>query len=379
MKFVDEIEIRIRAGHGGPGCVSFLREKFRPQGGPDGGDGGRGGDVYLVADPSMLSLGHLRRSRLYAAPNGEGGSGNQRSGAGGAPIEIRVPVGTQAIDAESGQMLADLDRSEMRLLAARGGKGGLGNQHFASSVNQAPTHAQPGMPGEERRILLNLKLLADVGLVGLPNAGKSTLLAAVSRTHPKIADYAFTTLTPNIGIVETSGERRLLLADIPGIIEGASRGHGLGLSFLRHIERVRVILYVVDIGSLDHAAEVALLRHELRQYSPALLDRPAIVVLNKADLAAYDQAMIAEISAPLRDAAVWPERDAAPPVLAVSALEKHGLEALLETLFALLPEATLAEQALPGAAPPPAIEAPAASSGIAVSSDLELLKSGEED
>ncbi|MBX7059710.1 MAG: GTPase ObgE [Leptospirales bacterium] len=348
MKFVDEIEVRIRAGHGGPGCVSFLREKYRPHGGPDGGDGGRGGDFYLRADPSLQSLGHLRQARLYRAADGEAGSGLQCSGPAGQDAELRLPVGSAVYDAESGELLADLDRSEMRVLAARGGKGGLGNQHFASSVNQAPAYAQSGLPGEERRLLLKLKLLADVGLVGLPNAGKSTLLAAVSRSHPKIADYAFTTLIPNIGVVEGANFRRLLLADIPGIIEGASRGHGLGLSFLRHIERVRVIVYLIDIASLDHAAEIELLKNELRQYSAELLHRPALVVLNKCDLASYDPAFLAEIKTRVCRAELWSDAVQAVQAIAISALERRGVEALIEALFELLPESTLAEQALPG-------------------------------
>lgn len=354
MKFVDEIEIRIRAGHGGAGAVSFLREKYRAQGGPDGGDGGRGGDFIIRSSPSLQNLNHVLQTRNYRAENGEPGRGNNQSGAGGSDAELRVPVGTEILDAETGELIADLYRSDQTFVIAKGGKGGLGNQHFATSSNQAPTYAQPGLPGDERRVILRLKLLADAGLVGLPNAGKSTLLAAVTRKLPKIADYAFTTLTPNIGVAENESFRRLLLADIPGIIEGAHMGHGLGLAFLRHIERVRLIIYVIDVASLDPAGEISLLKNELRSYSEELIERPALIALNKLDLANYEDEFVREVGERLRAPELWPEKGGvAPEVLPISAAEKRGTRELVEKLFTFFDGPTLGEESLPGAHPVP--------------------------
>ncbi len=347
MKFVDEIEVRIRGGHGGAGSVHFLREKYRAFGGPDGGDGGDGGDVYLEAHSSIMTLGHLMKHTLYSATAGEPGRGKNCHGARGEDLTIHVPVGTEVVDTLEGVILGDLHHPGERLLVAKGGRGGMGNQHFATSVNQAPEYAQPGLPGEEKRLLLNLKLLADAGLIGLPNAGKSTLLAAVSHSHPKIADYAFTTLTPNIGVVENENFRRFILADIPGIIEGAHRGAGLGLSFLRHIERVRVMVYVLDVGSLDAVADLRMLQEELAPYSPELLKRPALIVLNKLDQAKYDEEFAAGIAEELQDPSLWEGTPGGiPEVLSISALEKQGLETLVTRLFSFFAEETLAEQML---------------------------------
>ncbi|MCR9140657.1 MAG: GTPase ObgE [bacterium] len=361
MRFVDEITIHVRAGHGGAGCVSFIREKFREFGGPDGGDGGKGGTVRFRSHSSLQTLGALLKSQLYAAKNGEPGRGNQQTGAHGADLIIHVPVGTEIFDQITGEKLADLDRYDSEYVAAVGGIGGLGNQHFATSINQTPTHAQPGMPGQEFELHLRLKLLADVGLVGLPNAGKSTLLAAVTQHQPKIADYAFTTLTPNLGIVENeSGVRRLILADIPGIIEGASKGHGLGLAFLRHIERVRLIVYVIDGANLEPLTEIRLLKSELQSYSPELLSRPALIVINKVDQMDYDLEFAQDSVEQLRSPALWPETPGhIPSIVYMSAKEKRGTAEFITELFAAFPEQTLAEAVL--VEDPSGLKAPAAS------------------
>ena len=434
MKFIDEIEIVVQAGQGGAGAVHFHREKYVPNGGPDGGDGGRGGDVILKANPGLQTLGRLKKRRLYAARRGGAGASAKCSGKNAEDLVIHVPVGTQVIvipesenpppeiserftgdgphefssedpdeneleneydkasadegdfsagdeegemiveyvadgdpdDYEFGEdpeesddsiiiedlsqgerILGDLVRPDQTLVVARGGIGGLGNQHFATSSNQSPTHAQPGRPGERFTIRLNLKLLADVGLIGLPNAGKSTLLSRLSRSSPRIADYPFTTLTPNLGVIENEEYRRLLIADIPGIIEGASMGAGLGLSFLRHIERVGKIVYVFDIGSVDAPGELAILKEELRSYSPELLERPAIIVLNKMDLVDFEDEFAREIAASLQVPELWQERDGqAPAVVRLSALENQGLENLIGLMFQELPRETFAEKFL---------------------------------
>ena len=344
MKFVDEVSIQVRGGHGGPGCTSFLREKYREFGGPDGGDGGRGGDVMISAHPAVLTLGHLLQTHVYAAANGAPGKGLRKSGHGGKDRELRVPVGTQIIQAEDQSVVADLDRPGKRVRVAAGGAGGLGNQHFATSVNQAPSYSQPGLPGEHREIILRLKLLADVGLVGLPNAGKSTLLSRVSRSNPRIADYAFTTLTPNLGVVtDESGERRLLMADIPGIIEGASRGSGLGLALLRHIERVNLIVYVLDANNLRAPEELQLLQSELVSYSPELLKRPALVLINKVDLVDYDPQLETEIAAGVKEPELWKEAPRIPNVLFLSAREDRGTVEFITALFECLPRQTFGE------------------------------------
>lgn len=345
MSFVDEIEVAVRGGHGGPGSAHFRREKYRPKAGVDGGDGGRGGDVIIEAKTALQSLGHFKNKSVFAAQDGEPGDANNCSGAAGNHLTIYVPPGTEIIDADTDEVLSDLLTVDARLTVARGGKGGLGNTHFVNSVNQAPTYAQPGLPGDERRITLRLKLMADAGLVGLPNAGKSTLIAAVSDSKSRIADYPFTTLVPHLGVVENTDFRRLLIADIPGIIEGAHKGAGLGLSFLRHIERVRAIVYVIDIQSMDPVEDLRLLQSELASYSAELLNRPYIVLLNKMDTIGYDesfaQATATEIIQRLKS-----NKPDAEHILAVSARENRNLDKLISILFEYFPGPTFAESLL---------------------------------
>jgi len=349
MKFVDEIDLEVRAGHGGPGSVHFLHEKYREYGGPDGGDGGRGGDVCIAANPGIQTLGHLLSHNDYRAPDGEAGKSKKRSGKDADDLVVEVPLGTQIVDVETGETIGDLIRPGMRVVVARGGKGGLGNHHFATSVNQAPSYAQPGLPGEKKTLRLNLKLIADVGLIGLPNAGKSTLLDAVSSSHPRIADYAFTTLVPNLGVIENHEHRRFILADIPGIIEGASRGTGLGLSFLRHIERVGIVLYILDITSIDPRADLVMLRNELRSYSSELLNRPSFIVLNKMDEIEFDETFAETLVEELCDPELW--HPGVPRTFFISAREKRGLDPLLDAIFELFRDQnTLAERMLPGEA-----------------------------
>src|SRR6187455_1841281 len=290
MQFVDEVDIHIQAGHGGSGSLSFRREKFVPRGGPDGGNGGVGGSVYAVADPHRNTLVHFKFNPDYKAQRGGNGAGVLRSGRHGKDLDIPVPVGTliYAKDPETGELnqVADLTTVGQRVLLAKGGRGGLGNAHFATSTNRAPRKVQPGEPGEESDFHLTLKLLADVGLVGFPNAGKSTFISVVSAAKPKIADYPFTTLTPNLGVVALSGDRSFVVADVPGLIEGAHEGHGLGDQFLRHIERTKVLIHLVDVSGAsgrDPVEDFDIIRRELGLYSPALLDKPELVTANKID------------------------------------------------------------------------------------------------
>jgi len=250
-KFTDTIEIKIKAGHGGAGSVSFRREKYVPKGGPDGGDGGKGGNVHILANRSYTNLSHLFKDRIYAGENGHTGEGRNKNGADGVDLILKVPVGTEVCDADTGEKICDLVEEDIPVLLATGGFGGKGNVFYKTSTNQSPKYAQHGIPGEEKRISLNLKLIADVGLVGLPNAGKSTLLSKLTNARPKIADYPFTTLIPNLGVVNCEDGGHYKIADIPGIIEGAHLGHGLGLSFLQHIERVKVIIYMIEVTSED--------------------------------------------------------------------------------------------------------------------------------
>ena len=288
MKFVDEAEIRVSAGAGGNGCVSFRREKFIPLGGPDGGDGGKGGSVWLVADEGINTLIDFRHQRSFHARRGENGAGRQMTGAHGADETIRVPVGTVVINVDTDEVIGDLTEHGQRLLVATGGHGGKGNIHFKSSTNRSPRRAIPGEPGEERTIRLELKLLADVGLLGFPNAGKSTFIRAVSAAKPRVADYPFTTLHPNLGVVRVERDRSFVVADIPGLIEGASEGAGLGIQFLKHVMRTRLLLHLVDLApadeAIDPAAQVKAIEKELKQFEPALLERPRWLVFNKADL-----------------------------------------------------------------------------------------------
>jgi len=282
MKFLDEAKVYIRSGDGGNGCVSFRREKFIEFGGPNGGDGGNGGDVVARAVEGLNTLIDYRYQQHYAAKNGRAGMGKDRHGANGADIVLKVPVGTQIYEEDGETLIADLAEVGQRAVLARGGNGGFGNAHFKSSTNRAPRHANPGQPGEELTIRLRLKLIADAGIVGLPNAGKSTFLAAVSAARPKIADYPFTTLHPQLGVVEIDG-REFVLADIPGLIEGAHAGAGLGDRFLGHVERCRVLLHLVD-GTVEHAGGAyETVRAELEAYGQGLVDKPEIVALNKAD------------------------------------------------------------------------------------------------
>ncbi|MBN2226011.1 MAG: GTPase ObgE [candidate division Zixibacteria bacterium] len=287
--FIDFAEIEVKAGDGGHGCVSFRREKYIAKGGPNGGDGGRGGDVIFRADGNLTTLLDFRYKRHYKAQNGAPGEGSLKSGKSGESVTVRVPTGTILINAETEQVIADLDEDGKEVVVARGGRGGHGNTHFKSATNQTPRQAENGRSGERIRINLELKLLADVGLVGLPNAGKSTMLSVLSEARPKIADYPFTTLIPNLGIVKIRDHKSFVMADIPGIIEGASHGKGLGLQFLRHIQRTRLVVYLIDAFTDDVEKTIATLKTELEQYDRSLAQRPAIVVLNKIDLFDEDE------------------------------------------------------------------------------------------
>ena len=284
--FVDHAIIQVKAGDGGNGCVSFRREKYIPKGGPDGGDGGDGGDVIAYGDPNIRTLLDFRNQRQWAAQRGEDGKGSNMYGAGGKSVQLNLPPGTLIYDDESGELITDLGK-HAKFVVARGGRGGLGNDHFKSSTNQAPRQSTPGEPAEEKTIRLELKLIADVGLIGKPNAGKSTLLSAVSHARPKVADYPFTTLTPQLGIAELDTERRIVVADIPGLIEGASEGVGLGHQFLRHVERTRVLVHVIELEPMDGTDPIAnylAIRKELEAYAPMLAEKAEIIAVNKVDL-----------------------------------------------------------------------------------------------
>jgi len=288
MKFIDEAKIEVHAGNGGDGAVSFRREKFIPRGGPDGGDGGRGGSIYAVADRNINTLVDYRFARIHRAKDGERGQGKQCNGKGAGDIVLRMPVGTVIMDTETGDTIADLAEHEQQAPLARGGKGGLGNVNFKSSTNRAPRKATPGESGEHRLLKLELKVLADVGLLGLPNAGKSTLIRAVSAARPKVADYPFTTLHPHLGVVRVDTDRSFVIADIPGLIEGAAEGAGLGHQFLRHLARTRLLLHIVDAAPFDPdadpARDVRAIAAELKKYDPALHKKPRWLVLNKMDM-----------------------------------------------------------------------------------------------
>jgi GTPase len=332
MRFLDEAKIRVKAGDGGNGCATFRREAFVPRGGPSGGDGGRGGNVILVADSQLATLLDYRYKREYKARRGEDGQGRDRYGRGGDDLHLRVPVGTIVYDAETGEALADLKRAGDEFMAARGGHGGRGNIHFATPWNQAPTTSEPGTPGEERLLRLELKLLADVGIIGFPSVGKSTFIARVSRARPKIADYPFTTLVPNLGVVRLDDERTFVVADVPGLIEGAAEGAGLGHRFLRHIERTRALLHIVEDAhwepGRDPLADFDIVMGELERYSPQLAKRPQIVAMNKADRKDAREA-----------APVWAEEFAARGVHlhVMSAAAGDGVREVLEALWRLMP------------------------------------------
>src|SRR5512139_434800 len=287
MKFIDETEVHVRAGDGGRGCVSFLREKYKPHGGPNGGDGGDGGDVVFVVDAGLTTLLDFKFHPLIKGGRGEHGRGKQQYGKRGEDPEVRVPPGTIVTDAETGELLADLRIPGERVIVARGGRGGKGNAHFATPTHQAPRYAQPGTPGQERRLHLELHLMADVGLVGYPNVGKSTLITAVSAARPRIADYPFTTLVPHLGVVRFDDEGSFVLADVPGLIEGAHRGHGLGDRFLRHLSRTSLLIHLIDVSGLsgrDPLADYDAINQELQAFDATLAAKPQIVVASKMDL-----------------------------------------------------------------------------------------------
>jgi len=347
MQFIDEASIRVEAGKGGNGCLSFRREKYVARGGPDGGDGGDGGDVVLVADEALNTLVDFRFQPLYRAEVGEAGAGRNKTGARGDTRRVRAPVGTTVIDEDTLEVLGDLTEPGQELLVARGGRRGLGNTHFKSSTNRAPRRTTPGSPGEVRQLRLQLKLIADVGLLGMPNAGKSTLISKVSAARPKIADYPFTTLTPNLGVVKLDGDASLVMADIPGLIEGAAAGAGLGVQFLRHLARTRILLHMVDCLPVDGSQpldNVELIERELAAYSPALARRPVWVVLTKIDL------LGAEARGRLLDtlAQRFPQRS----LYAISAVTGEGVETLVRALLDAVREhrLRLAEDAAAAAA-----------------------------
>ena len=329
MKFVDEAEILVEAGKGGNGCLSFLREKFIEKGGPDGGDGGDGGSVWLVADEALNTLVDFRFQPRYRAKSGEQGRGRNCTGAAGADLVVRVPVGTSVYAIETDELLGDLLTAGERLLVAQGGKHGLGNTRFKSSTNRAPRQTTHGKPGESRRLLLQLKVVADVGLLGMPNAGKSTLIRSVSSATPKVAEYPFTTLVPNLGVVRVGDENSFVMADIPGLIEGAADGAGLGIRFLKHLARTRILLHLVDIAPLDMSDPVASVRaiiNELETFSPTLAKRERWLVLNKIDLMSEEDASI------LCDDIVS-QLDWQGPVFRISAVSGKGTKALCDALM----------------------------------------------
>ncbi len=341
MKFVDEATIRVQAGNGGHGCLSFRREKYVEKGGPDGGDGGNGGSVYLVADAAMNTLADFRVARKFRAESGQGGAGRNRTGRSGNALDVHVPCGTVVQDIDTGELICDLTEDGERQMVAAGGRGGLGNTRFKSSTNRAPRKTTNGTPGEGRHLKLELKVLADVGLLGMPNAGKSTLISAMSEAKPRIADYPFTTLHPNLGVVRVGKLQSFVMADIPGLIEGAADGAGLGTRFLKHLQRTGLLLHVVDIAPLDteqdpvHAVQA--LEHELERYSAELAGKPRWLVINKIDL--LDQETLALMRQDLVDRLAWQG-----PVFEVSAATGEGTEALAQAVMRELELRTEAEE-----------------------------------
>lgn len=328
MKFVDEATIEVRAGRGGHGCVSFRREKFIPKGGPDGGDGGDGGSIWLEADPGLNTLADFRHARLFQARNGQAGMGRQKSGRSAEDVIIRVPLGTIVTNVETDEVIGDLTEPGQRLLVARGGSGGKGNVHFKSSVNRTPHQFTEGTAGEVRTLHLELKVLADVGLLGFPNAGKSTLISAVSKARPKVADYPFTTLHPNLGVVSLGPGQSFIIADIPGLIEGAAEGAGLGHQFLKHLQRTGLLLHLADVQPIDGAdpvEQVRILERELEQYDPELRAKPRWLVLTKIDQLdpAEADARVADIARRLE----WKDRH-----FAISSVSGAGLKELVSAI-----------------------------------------------
>lgn len=334
MKLVDEAEIQVIAGNGGNGCIGFRREKFIPLGGPDGGDGGNGGNVWLQADENLNTLVDFRHEKTFRAQRGENGMGRQMYGKAGDDRTVTVPVGTVITNVETDEVIGDLTQHGDRLLVAKGGKGGLGNMHFKSSVTRAPRRATPGEEGETRLLKMELKLLADVGLLGFPNAGKSTLIRAVSAATPKVADYPFTTLYPNLGVVSVEAHRSFVIADIPGLIEGAAEGAGLGAQFLRHLQRTRLLLHLVDMAPMEGGVEgvspaeqVRAIEHELMKHDPDLLKKPRWLVLNKADLMFEDEART-------RAEEIVAELDWMQPWYQISAISREGTWPIMQDVMA---------------------------------------------
>jgi GTP-binding protein len=329
MKFVDEATIDIAAGAGGAGCMSFRREKFIPFGGPNGGDGGKGGSVYAVADRNLNTLIDYRYARRHEARNGEAGRGSDQYGAASEDIVLRMPVGTIVRDFETEEVLAELLDPDVKVMLAKGGDGGFGNLHFKSSTNRAPRQKTPGWPGEARKLKLELRVLADVGLLGMPNAGKSTLITAISNARPKIADYPFTTLHPNLGVVRAGPERSFVVADLPGLIEGAADGAGLGHLFLRHLQRTRLLLHIVDMSpfdGVDPVVQAKAIIKELRKYDESLYQKPRWIVLNKLDMVPTEEreARVKAFVKGLR----WKG-----PVFQISALAREGLDPLVQAIY----------------------------------------------
>ena len=329
MKFVDEATIDIAAGAGGAGCMSFRREKFIPFGGPNGGNGGKGGSVFAVGDRNINTLIDYRYARRHEARNGEAGRGSDQFGAAAEDIVLRMPVGTIVRDFETDELLAELLDPDVPVMLAKGGDGGFGNLHFKSSTNRAPRQKTPGWPGEARKLKLELRVLADVGLLGMPNAGKSTLIAAISNARPKIADYPFTTLHPNLGVVRAGPERSFVVADLPGLIEGAAEGAGLGHLFLRHLQRTRLLLHVVDMApfdGVDPVAQAKAIIKELRKYDESLHEKPRWIVLNKLDMVPTEQraALVKDFIKRMRRKG---------PVFQVSALAREGLDPMVQAIY----------------------------------------------
>jgi GTPase len=328
--FIDRVKIRVQGGHGGNGVTAFRREKFVPRGGPSGGDGGQGGDVWLESDESLNTLLHLRYNPEHIAERGRHGEGSNKSGQSGNDSLVRVPVGTQVLDAETGDLLFDFDEPGLRWRAAKGGRGGFGNAHFATSTNRAPRYHQEGSPGDEFELQLELKLLADVGLVGFPNAGKSTLISTISAAKPKIADYPFTTLEPHLGVVDMGDFKTFVVADIPGLIEGAHQGAGLGDRFLRHVERTKILLHLVDVSSIsgrDSVSDYEIINRELSAYDARLASRPQIVVATKID--ALDEP---DRLARLKTRAEADKR----PFFAISSATREGVRELVNAVAQIL-------------------------------------------
>ena len=352
--FVDEAVIHVKAGDGGNGCVSFRREKYVPKGGPDGGDGGNGGSVIFVSDPNKNTLLDFAGKHHWKAERGEAGMGKKMYGESGDDLVIPVPPGTLVYDTDKDVLLTDLDEPGKRVVIAKGGKGGRGNWHFKSSTNQTPRYAEPGTEGEERNLRLELKLIADVGLVGMPNAGKSTLLATVSAARPKIADYPFTTLEPQLGIAELSGFRRIVMADIPGLIEGAQHGAGLGHAFLRHIERTKIIVHLLDMFPIDGSDPIEnyrTIRAELEAFSPQLAAKREVIAANKMDLALDEEgeAAVQRLRRALLDREILP----------ISGATRRGIDALLERVWAVLEEERSRATPAAGTGTTPSVDHPA--------------------